>query len=62
MQVEAPTVLRLLGPTLHELDASKGARTPLNSETLPLVAEELAVARAALERLIEAARLVSGPA
>ena len=49
MQTEAPTVLRLLGPTLHKLDASKGARTPLNSETLPLVAEELAVARAALE-------------
>lgn len=59
MHVEPPTVLRLLGPTLHELDATKGARTPLNSDTLPLVAEELPVARATLERLIGAARLVA---
>ena len=48
--------------TLHELDATKGAQTPLDSQPLPLVVEELAVARAALERLIEAARLVSRPA
>ena len=60
MQVEAPkTYSGCSGPTLHELDAVRGARTPPNPDTLPLVAEELAAARAALERLIEGARLVA---
>ena len=53
------TVLRLLGPTLHGLTRPRVRERRSTPKNLPFVAEELAVARAALERLIEAARLVA---